>query len=236
MRQWPAAVWVCITDLFKAMAAVGRWPEALRGGVICLLPTAGVQATTESPLEARPIVLLPLLYRPWARKRGREIGQWLQQHGVEVLPDPSKSAESYGNLLAAELEQATVLDDPLLAACVDLSKAHDTVRLNLLEFLLCGSGLPAEVWRPMLDMAKAPRRLKVMQAVGEWRQPTSGMLPGCPGATFVMSLLLERWRRGTGAASPTTSVRCWADDSTTSGRGCTAGLATVCGCSGHGGP
>ena len=79
----------------------------------------------------------------------------------------------------------------------------------------------------MLDMAKVPRRLKVMQAVGEWRQPTSGMLPGCPGATFVMSLLLERWRRGTGAASPTTRVRCWVDGSTASGKGCTDGLGTL---------
>ena len=131
------------------------------------------------------------------------------------------SAEAYGNLLAAELVQATVMDDPLLAFCVDLSKAYDTVQLDLLEFLLRGSGLPAEIWRPMLDMAKARRRIKAMQAVGEWQQPT------CPGATFVMSLLLERWRRGTAAASPTTRVRCWVDDSTASGKGCTSGLATL---------
>ena len=38
MRQWPLAVWVCIVELFRAVEAAGRWPEALRGGVICLLP------------------------------------------------------------------------------------------------------------------------------------------------------------------------------------------------------
>ena len=107
------------------------------------------------------------------------------------------SAEAYGTLLAAELERATVEDDPVLAACIDLSKAYDTVNLQLLAFVLAGSGMPAEVWRPMLDMATAARCIKVLQAVGEWRQPTSGMLPGCPAATFVMSILLERWRRGT---------------------------------------
>ena len=105
--------------------------------------------------------------------------------------------EAYGALLAAELERATVEDDPLLAVCMDLSEACDTVHLELLEFLLGGSGLAAEIWRPMLDMARAPRRVKVLQAVGGWKSPTSGMLPGCPGATFVMGLLLERWRRGT---------------------------------------
>ncbi len=118
---------------------------------------------------------------------------------------------------------------PLLAVCVDLSKAYDTVHLELLEFLLAGSGLPAEIWRPMLDMARAPRRIKVLQAVGDWRLPTSGMLPGCPGATFVMCLLLERWRRGTSAASLTVRVRCWVDDSTATGKGRTGGLALLVG-------
>ena len=96
MRQWPLAVWRCVVTLFKAVELAGRWPEALRGGVICLLPKAGVQATTTSPLEARPVVLLPLLYRLWAYKRGREIGQWLKEHGVDGLPDSSRSAEAYG--------------------------------------------------------------------------------------------------------------------------------------------
>ena len=86
-------------------------------------------------------------------------------------------------LLTAELERACVLEDSLLAVCVDLSKAYDSVRLDLLEFLLEGSGLPSEVWQPMADMARAPRRLKVMTAVGDWQEPTCGFIPGCPGAT-----------------------------------------------------
>ena len=106
MWQWPLAVWACIAELFRAVEAAGRWPEALRGGVICLLPKAGVQASTVNPLEARPVVLLPLLYRLWAHRRGREIADWLMRHGMEGLPDPSMSAEAYGTLLAAELEQA----------------------------------------------------------------------------------------------------------------------------------
>ncbi len=60
----------------------------------------------------------------------------------------------------------------MLAVCVDQSKAYDSIRLDLLAFLLAGNGMPPEVWRPMLDMAKAPRRLKVMSAVGEWRDTT----------------------------------------------------------------
>ena len=42
MRQWPLAVWGCVAELFKVVETFGRWPAALRGGVICLLPKAGV--------------------------------------------------------------------------------------------------------------------------------------------------------------------------------------------------
>ena len=146
---------------------------------------------------------------------------------MEGLPEGTWSAETYGNLLAAELERAVVEEVPLLAPCFDESKAYDIQRLDLLEHLYSRSGLPAEVWKPMLDMAKAPRRIKVMQAVGPWWLPSSGMLPGCPGATFVQSFLLERWRRFTSAAAPSTQVRCWVDDSTAQASGATEGLATL---------
>ncbi len=85
--------------------------------------------------------------------------------------EESRSAEDYGTLLAAELEKAMVTDEPILAICVDQSKAFDSVRLDLLEFVLAGSGLPQEVCRPMMDMAGAPKRLMVMTAV------RSGELP-----------------------------------------------------------
>ncbi len=46
LRQWLLAIWSCIAILFKAVEDIGRWPSSLRGGVVCLLPKAGVQATT----------------------------------------------------------------------------------------------------------------------------------------------------------------------------------------------
>ena len=225
MRQWPVAVWHLIAILFETVEAVGRWPTALRGGVVCLLPKAGRQATTTTPLEARPVVLLPMLYRMWAHKRGHEMAAWLTANRMEGLEDPSRSAEDYGTLLAADLERALAEDEAMLAVCVDQSKAYDNMKLDLLDFLLAGSGVPQEVRRPIMDMAKAPRRLKVLNAVGEWQLPTSGMLPGCPTATRIQSLVLERWRRGVRTGCPSAMLRCWVDDSTAAGRGETGGLA-----------
>ena len=57
MRQWPVSVWHCLAILFKAVEEAGRWPTSLRGGVVCLLPKAGVQATTSTPLEASGVAV-----------------------------------------------------------------------------------------------------------------------------------------------------------------------------------
>ena len=96
MRQWPRAVWQYVATLFAAVEAARRWPGELRGGVICLVPKGGVQATTNTPLEARPVVLLPSLYRLWAWKRGHEMAAWLTANGMKGLADASRSAEDYG--------------------------------------------------------------------------------------------------------------------------------------------
>ncbi len=68
-------------------------------------------------------MLLAMLYRLWAWRRGREVAGRLQANSMEGLPVASRPAEDYGALLTAELERATVLDEPLLAVWVDLSKA-----------------------------------------------------------------------------------------------------------------
>ena len=66
MRQWPQAVWRAMATLIRTVESIGGWPEALRGGIICLTPKGGVQASAQAPLEAGPIVLLAQLYRLWA--------------------------------------------------------------------------------------------------------------------------------------------------------------------------
>ena len=111
---------------------------------------------------------------------------------MEALPVSSKSAEAYGYMLAAELERATVLNEPFLAVCTDQSNGYDTVYLEHVQYLLSRCGLPDAIWKPMLNMDRASRRIKELQAVGEWADPAPSVLPGCPVATFVMTIVLDR--------------------------------------------
>jgi hypothetical protein len=213
MRQWPVAVWHLIAILFEVVEAAGRWPAALRGGVVCLLPKAGRQATTSTPLEARPVVLLPMLYRMWAHKRGHEMAAWLTANSMEGLDDPSRSAEDYGTLLAADLERALVEDEAMLAACVDQSKAYDNLRLDLLEYLLAGSGVPPEVWRPIVDMAKARSRSSRRLASGE-RPPVAW----CRAARPPLGSRAWFLSGGGGPSAPAALVACSGAGSTTARR------------------
>ena len=88
---------------------------------------------------------------------------------------------------------------------------------DLLEELVGESGLHPAIGRPMLDIIKAPKRVKVLEVVGESRLPTSGMVPGCPLATRVMEYLLARWRqreRGPINRPVPRVLRTWVNDST----------------------
>jgi hypothetical protein len=105
----------------------------------------------------------------------------------------------------------------------------------------------------MLFMAKSARRIKVFDAIGGSRLPTSGLIPGCPMATFVEGLLLLRWRlmvcapiprappmpvvlggmnRVPGVPEPMGRrkpriLRCWVDDSTAGDLGTEESITTV---------
>jgi hypothetical protein len=195
MRQWPQSVWCTVAVLIAMVESIGRWPEALRGGIICLTPKGGVQASAQTPLEARPIVLLAQLYRLWAAVRAIDFTKWVDYHELSpVGNEGSQASEELGLLAAGLLEQtrARRCDGAVLA--LDQSKAYDRVPLDLLEELLKDSGIHPAIGRPMLCMARSARRIKVLDVIGSSQLPWCGLVPGCPMATIVEGLLMHRWR------------------------------------------
>ncbi len=59
----------------------GRWPQRLLIAHVVLLSKEGMPV---EKLRSRPIALLPLLYRAWARVRARQLRTWLEEH-TELL-------------------------------------------------------------------------------------------------------------------------------------------------------
>ena len=51
MRQWPDGVWRAMATLISTVEHLGRWPEALRGGIICLTPKGGYKPVLKHLLK-----------------------------------------------------------------------------------------------------------------------------------------------------------------------------------------
>jgi hypothetical protein len=140
-----------MAKLISAVESVGRWPEALRGGIICLTPKRGVQASARASLEARPIVLLAPLYRLWAAARASDLVKWVAHHKLSHLGEEcSQASEELGPLAAGLLEQAQAKNCDGAVLALDQTKAYDRVPLNLLAELLRDSGILPAIGRPTL--------------------------------------------------------------------------------------
>ncbi len=210
LRLWPLALWEWVSELFEEVELRGRWPEELRGGIVSMLP----KGNTGNPLDHRPVVLLPVLYRMWARVRAREHDRWMQTSGLGALPGRSKGAEEHGLLFALALEYARARGECAGGLALDFSKAYDRMDIDMLEHMARQARLPEWLWRPMLNMYRAPRMVKMGSTVGEWRYPTHGLVPGCPAATFWMALATYPWIRAMRSLESQRTVRGWVDDLT----------------------
>ena len=51
MRQWPDGVWRAMATLISTVEHLGRWLEALTGGIICLTPKGGCKPVLKHPLK-----------------------------------------------------------------------------------------------------------------------------------------------------------------------------------------
>eukprot|EP00974_Lingulodinium_polyedra_P034778 3341963-Lingulodinium_polyedra.AAC.1 len=69
------------------------------------------------------------------------------------------------------------------------------------------AGVPNWIAGPVSSAYLAARRVRVDGALGEPWQPTSGILPGCAMAVFVLRLMLVPWEREVGRADDSIARR-----------------------------
>lgn len=214
MCEWSGMAWEAVRELLVAVELAGRWPRKLQGGLVCLLPKGGISPSIEDPLQARPVVLLAVLYRVWAKARAPWLAEWIRLAGVQPVEEAGGACEDLAVDLAFAFEEARAVGGTAWAVATDLSKAYDRIPLEVLSDGLRDMGLPVGLWKPLWSMASSERQIKVLNVVGSRKAPTHGLVPGCPLATFTMGLILHRWRVHIWRAIPYAMKRCWVDDST----------------------
>ena len=152
----------------------------------------------------------------WAAGRAKLFAQWRAAWGNG---DGGARSEELAWDLALELEAAEAAGESICGGALDWRKAFDHVSLELLERALARARVPAWLSGPLLAAYKAPRRVRVDGALGQPWVPTSGILPGCALAVFVLSVLVRPWYQRTGRVHDGLRRRVYVDDLTVWARG-----------------
>ena len=154
-----------------------------------LLPKADGDADV---MNRRPINLLSMIFRVWARVRGRLVQEWRASWDPAVAV-ARLGADGQAWELAWAAGVAMAGGAGFGGAAVDFRKAYDGVRLGLMDRVLTAAGISPRVLRPLMGMYRGGRRIRVAGALGgEWT-PESWVPAGCPLAVDVMAVLTWPW-------------------------------------------
>ena len=73
LKDLPPDALEVVARFMALVEAAGRWPAKLTNAIVAMLPKKG----TAAPDDRRPIVLMAILYRWWAKIRAGEVQDWL---------------------------------------------------------------------------------------------------------------------------------------------------------------
>ena len=148
------------------------------------------------PLDLRPLLILPTMYRRWASLRLKNCTPWVQQWQMEhmfagVLGYSAEDA-AYGT--AIEIEDLNAQETPYTGAIADIFKCFDQVCRELITTLLRRAGFPERILQPYMSMLS---NLVVRNAfaghIGKGHQHPCGLPQGCPFSMMATALLLRPW-------------------------------------------
>ncbi len=146
MSEWSGEAWEGVRRLLVLVEQTGRWPRGLQGVVVCLLPKGGISPSIGDPLQARPVVLLAVVCRVWAKARAPWLAGWIKRAGVQPVEEDGAACEDLAVDLAFTFEEAKARGKEAWAVAADLSTAYDRVPLEVLTDGLRDMGLPRGLW------------------------------------------------------------------------------------------
>jgi len=209
LKRMPAPALELLCDIFKCTERTGVWPEPIAHSFVAMLPKGG----SGDPDDFRPVVLLSVFYRLWAKCRGREFQGFLRLAGVSP-PDRSKSAEQLAFDLAIRIAIAQAGGASVSGLALDWSKCYDHLLLGLLHKLATRLGIPPAIAKPMLSAYAQPRAVLLNGSIAPERRPVAGLAPGCPRATDWLALVIYMYTKSLVVAVPNVASRPYVDDIT----------------------
>ena len=200
LQALPIQAWQQFALIIERAEGQGRIPVDLTHSWTALIPPEELPC---APLKLRPIAILPVLWRIWAKAYLQELQPWLQEAMPPTIHSYMKqrSAASAATRLAAKVEniQADPLAPPYYLAGLDASKAFPSASRQQVEVTLKWMGFPPRIWKlisSVYDQGQTRFRIMGRVASPSAHHLQRGLHQGCPLSVLsfnaVQVPLLER--------------------------------------------
>ena len=197
-------------------ADAGQPPAFWQEARVCLIP----KSPDAPPGDLRPITVMSVLYRTWARRHATSINEWMALWCPSGLMGamPSRSAASASQRAAHAIDLArTRLGAEVYVLTLDQSKCFDRINLDALEAIVQKCNIQS--LRVGLHIYRQLSRIMFLH--GEptayvLKNPTAngliGIPQGCPIATIYCNLLAVVWLHRMQAILPHATAFSYLDD------------------------
>ena len=150
----------------------------------------------DDPLKFRTLLILPMLYRRWAKTRLHDLKPWIGGWRCSEMfaGVGNEGAEDAWYLTALQLEKAALTDTPITGGTADIFKCFDRVLRNMLFLLLRMGGFPTRVlnaYRGFIDNLTIYNL--VGGSLGEGHKHPCGIPQGCPLSMCLIAFSLRPW-------------------------------------------
>jgi hypothetical protein len=172
LKRLPSPAFDLLAELFETVERAGAWPEPIAHSFVAMLPKGG----SGDPDDYRPIVLLSVYYRIWAKARGPSFAKFLKAAGITPSAGP-RAADALAYDLALRMAASIAGHAPTSGLALDWSKCYDHLVLDLLRLVGGRVGIPDAILTPMLQAYSQPRAVLLAGALAPERTPIAVLVP-----------------------------------------------------------
>eukprot|EP00971_Amphidinium_carterae_P226675 4495797-Amphidinium_carterae.5 len=191
LRRLPWTAFAMLANLFNVAEEVGHLPRALQRGMIAAIAK---DSSTVTPLQVRPICLLPVLHRIWSSCRYHDMSDW-----ADAVTSPAQAAYKRGRSARGEVVK---LIEHINTRCargaggylgqLDLSKAFPRLCHNKVTSILLRMGAPPWLTSMLQDAClKKSLAWKINGRLSEFVPQTRGTPQGCALSVLLFQLSLS---------------------------------------------
>ena len=151
LKMWSKEALVQLAKLMNLIEKSGRWPKQMKSARAAFLPKE-----EEDPLEPqsyRVLLMLPAVYRLWAKTRLRHIAPWVDDWRTEEMfaGVPGRGAADASYHTALVIENCLLKGEEFTGGAADIYKCFDQIDRTLLYRILEEAGLPKRILKAYKD-------------------------------------------------------------------------------------